>query len=265
MGGCGTLGIGLPHGDVFAAVLADVPAGTEYVALRSGFPAAPEPGASPAERDTWTQQISGLGLPDPPIVIDFSAQNDNWSKTQPVLLNAALAGHLPLILGWGLFGHTGSSTAIAKYPQCDVALAFPWLEVRKNEAYPVFTHASCDQRAPWLGAASDADESGQMNAYFRWKSRQDKPSAFDIQLWIAHPKVENPPATMPDAATAAITLRRLQHFRVQPMKTYTWQVVRDDNVLASGKITSDAAHLLTIPRITLTTARVDLLVKGERP
>ena len=62
MGGCGTLGIGLPHGDIFATILADVPAGTEYVALRRGFPAALASGASPAEQDIWTEKISGLGL-----------------------------------------------------------------------------------------------------------------------------------------------------------------------------------------------------------
>lgn len=218
MGGCGTLGIGLPHGDIFAAIFADVPAGTEYLALRRGFPAPLAPDASPAERDIWTKKISGLGLPDPPVVVDFSAPNDSWSKTQPVLLEAALAGHLPLILAWGPFGHSSFSLPIAKYPQCDVVLAYPWREIRKNSAYPVFTNASSDQRAPWLGTSSDFDESGQMNAYLRWKDQQDKPTRFSMQLWVAHPTVENPPATMPDAATADVTLRRLQHFKVQPEK-----------------------------------------------
>jgi hypothetical protein len=264
MGGCGTLGLGLPHGDIFAAVLADVPAGTEYVAFRRGFPAALAAPISEAQRDIWTEKISGFGLPDPPLVVDFSAQNDNWSKTQPVLLYAARAGHLPLVVGWGPFGHTTFSSDIAKYPQCDVALAFPWLEVRKNAAYPVFTNASSDQRAPWLGTSSDFDESGQINAYFRWKDQRDEPSRFTMQLWIAHPTVENPPTTMPDASTVDITLRRLQHFKVQLKKTYTWQMVRNGKPVASGKIIPDAARLLTFPKVTLTTTPGELSVKAEK-
>jgi len=56
----------------------------------------------------------------------------DWSKTQPALLLAARVGHLPLILGWGPFGHTAFGKYIVKYPPCDVALAFPWLEIRNR-------------------------------------------------------------------------------------------------------------------------------------
>lgn len=263
MGGCGALGICLPHGDIFAAVMVVVPAGTEYVALRRGFPAAPAAGASPAERDLWTKRISGFGLPDPPPVVDFSAPNDTWSKTQPVLLNAALAGRLPLVVGWGPFGHTAFRTPILKYPECEVAMAFPWLEIHKNAAYPVFTNASSDQRAPWLGTKSGFDESGQINAYFRWKDQQDEPSKFTMKLWIAHPTVKNPPTTMPDASTADVTLRRLQRFNVRPGKTYTWRMVRNGKQVASGKITPDAANLLNFPKLALTTTPAELSVKAE--
>ena len=236
-------------------------AGTEYVSSRmGGFPSAPAAEASPAERDAWTRCISGVGLPDPPIVVDFSAQNDNWSKTQPALLQAARAGHLPLVVSWGPFHHPTFTSPIAKFPLCDVALAYPWLEIRRNEAYPVFTNASSDQRSPWLGQASTFDESGQINAYFRWKNQNDMPSYFEIQLWLAHPVVANPPLSMPVASTADITLRRLQHFRIQSGATYAWQFVRDGNPVSSGKVTPDAANLLTIPRVTLTTAPGELSV-----
>lgn len=265
MGGCGTLGLGIPHGDVFAAILADVPAGTNYVAFRRGFPDPLGPLASAEEREIWTQKVSGLGLPDPPVIVDFSAQNDNWSKSQYVLLDAARAGHLPLVLGWGPFGHTTFSTAIVKFPQPDVALAFPWHDIRKDAAYPVFTNASSDQRCPWIGTPATFDESGQINAYFRWKDEQDEPSKFTMQLWLAHPTVNNPPAMMPDTSTVDVTLRRLQRFQVQPMKTYTWQLVRDGKPVASGKITPDTAHLLTIPQIILTTTPAELAVKVDIP
>ena len=250
MGGCGALALGLPHGDIFAAMLVVVPAGTEYAALRMGFPAALAADASPQDRDTWTQRISGVGHPDPPIVLDFSAQNDAWSKTQPELLQAAQAGRLPLVLAWGPFGHTAFRTPMEKFPEDAVALAFPWLEIRKNAAYPVFTHASSNQRPPW-GDSADFDESGQINAYFRWKSKQDKQSKFAMTLWMAHPAVDNPPPAMPDTSTTDITLRRLQSFKVTPGRTYTWKLVRGGKQEASGKASPDAANLLTIPNVTV--------------
>ncbi len=263
MGGCGALALGLPHGDIFAAMLVVVPAGTEYAALRMGFPAALASDASPLEHDSWTQRISGVGLPDPPVLLDFSAQNDAWSKTQPELLRAAQKGRLPFVLAWAPFGHSAFRTPIEKFSEDAVALAFPWLEVRKNAAYPVFTHASSNQRSPWEGS-SEFDESGQINAYFRWKNRQDKPSKFAMTLWIAHPTVDNPPATMPATATADITLRRLQSFQVTPGRTYTWKLVRGGKQEASGKASPDAANLLTIPNVTLSVIPAELSVTQEK-
>jgi pimeloyl-ACP methyl ester carboxylesterase len=264
MGGCGTLALGLPHGDIFAAIRVQVPAGTEYAAARmGGFPAAPAADATPAERATWTKTISSVSLPDPPVLVDFSAQNDNWSKTQPPLVHAAEAGHLPLVLSWGPFHHCTFTSLVAKFPICDVALAFPWFDIRKDEAYPVFTHASSDQRSPWSGDPANFDESGQINAWFRWKSESDTPARFAMQLWLAHPEVSNPPATMPDASTTDITLRRLQRFKPQPGASYTWQITRGGQSIASGKVTPDAANLLTIPRVTLTTESAELLVTAD--
>ena len=264
MGGCGTLALGMPHGEIFAAIRAQVPAGTEYVAKHmGGFPAAPAADAPQAARDAWTKCISAAGLPDPPIVVDFSAQNDNWSKTQPPLLQAARGGHLPLVLGWGMFHHTTYTSPIAKFPLCNVALAFPWLEIRKNEAYPVFTNASSDQHSPWLGDPAHCDESGQTNAYFRWKNQTDTPSSFAMQLWLAHPTVGNPPPTMPDTSTADITLRRLQHFEVRPGGTYAWRLLRGGKPAGSGSITPDAANRLTIPNVTVTTAAAELTVAPQ--
>ena len=241
MGGCGTLGIGIVHGELFAAIRATVPAGTEYAAYRTG-------GFVPAV--------------DPPVITDFSSPKDNWSKTQPALVEAVQAQHLPLMLCWGPFGHTTFSVPVALNPTGQVALAFPWLEIRKNEAYPVFTHASCDQRSPWLGAPAEFDEAGQSNAYFRWKAQQDTPSSFAMQLWLAHPEVKMP-LTMPETATADVTPRRFQQFKVQPGKSYMWSLARDGKVTASGKVQPDAAGLLTIPQLTLTTTPAELSIKPE--
>jgi hypothetical protein len=225
-----------------------------------GFAPSPAVDAPPAERDAWLLKAAGVGLPDPPVIVDFSSQQDNWAMTQPALVQAAEAGHLPLVLSWGPFGHVTFGSLIAKYPICDVALAFPWLEIRKNEAYPVFKHASCDQQCPWLNAPAEFDSTGQLNAFFRWKSRDDTSAQFAIELWIAHPAVKEPPA-MPEAAQADVTLRRLQQFKVQPGKSYVWELSRDGKLIASGRILPDAANLLTIPRVPLTTAATTVTIR----
>ncbi|MDR3402560.1 MAG: hypothetical protein P4L99_08680 [Chthoniobacter sp.] len=264
MGGCGTLGLGMPHGEIFAAIRANVPAGTGYASARmGGFAPSPAADAPPAEREAWLRRAAGAGLVDPPVIVDFSSPTDNWSITQPALVQAAQAGHLPLVLGWGPFGHTTYSSAIAKYPLCDVALAFPWLEIRRNEAYPVFTRASCDQQCPWLNAPADFDSVGQLNAWFRWKNHEDTAKQFAIELWIAHPEVKEQPSGIPATAQVDITPRRLQQFKMQAGKTYTWQASRDGKVVASGKGTPDAANLLTIPRVPVTTVATLLTIQPE--
>ncbi|HEY3901516.1 MAG TPA: hypothetical protein VGM54_23095 [Chthoniobacter sp.] len=260
MGGCGTLGLGMPHGEIFAAIRADVPAGTGYASCRmGGFAPSPGVDAPQAERDAWLLKAAGAGLPDPPVIVDFSSQQDGWSTTQPALVQAAHAGHLPLVLSWGPFGHVTFASLIAKYPICDVALAFPWLEIRKNEAYPAFTHASSNQQCPWLNAPAEYDNTGQMNALFRWKNQEDTSAKIAMELWLAHPPVKDAPK-LPDTAQTDVTLRRLQQFKVQAGKIYAWEVSHDGKVIESGKIKPDAAQLLTIPRVSVSTTAAVLTV-----
>jgi hypothetical protein len=252
MGGCGTLGLGMSHGEIFAAIRADVPAGTGYAAYRmGGFAPSPAVTAPQEERDAWLLKAAGVGMPDPPVIVDFSSQQDGWATTQPALVQAAQAGHLPLVLSWGPYGHVTFASLIAKYPICDVALAFPWLEIRKNEAYPAFTHASSDQQCPWLNAPANYDGTGQMNALFRWKNMEDTPAKISMAVWIAHPEVKDAPH-LPDTAQADVTFRRLQQFQVIPGKTYSCFITADGK--ATGyKIKPDAALLLTIPHVPLST------------
>jgi hypothetical protein len=261
MGGCGTLGLGMPHGEIFAAIRADVPAGTGYAAYRmGGFAPSPAADAPQADRDAWLLKAAGVGIPDPPVIVDFSSEQDNWAMTQPALVQAAQAGHLPLVLSWGPFGHVTFASLIAKYPICDVALAFPWLELRKNQAYPAFTHASSDQQSPWLNAPAWFDSTGQMNALFRWKVMEDTAAKFSIGIWIEHPPVKDAPH-LPDTAQADVTLRRLQQFQVQPGKTYNWFISHEGDGKSTGaKIKPDAAKLLTIPQVSLSTTPTVLSV-----
>jgi hypothetical protein len=277
MGGCGTLGIGMPNGNIFAAIRADVPAGTNYASYRfagtAGFGPIPALDAPPAEFDAWKKRAAGVGLPDPPVICDFSSQEDGWANTQPALVYAAEYGHLPFVLTWGRFGHAAFGERMFNETQCQVGLAFPWLDIKKNEAYAVFTHGSCDGICPWIRSPVEYDIHGTLNAYFRWKSVEDTPTSFKMDLWIDHPKIAGPTAsngqppgdniTMPDTATADVTPRRLQQFKVTPGASYAWQATSNGQVVASGTVTPDVANLLTLPHVPLTTEPVEVSLRAN--
>ena len=261
MGGCGALGIGMPNGDIFSAIRVTVPAGSGFASYRmGGFGPLPSVGAPTSDREAWLNRASAIA--DPPVLLDFSSQEDAWSTTQPALVNAAQGWRLPLVLCWGTFGHTTFGRDIAKAPSGEVALAFPLFEIRKNEAYPVFAHATTDDLCPWLNAPPVYDTAGQLNAYFRWKNLTDTTDCFAMQLWIDHPAIKQP-ISMPDRAMTDVTFRRLQEFQVVPGQGYSWQISRDERVLASGKVMSDRSNRLTIPHIELTVVPVEISISAE--
>ena len=156
MGGSGTLGIGMRNGDVFAAIRASIPAGIEHVSHRMYF-------LAPAIPDNVT-------FPDPPIVIDESAQNDGWSNGHERFVKAMNDRKYALFFYWGPFGHADNHLLIEKVN--DLTNSFDWLNVRKNEAYPVFTDATSNNKLPWPDDLKSA-AAGQVNAFFRWKCLSD--------------------------------------------------------------------------------------------
>ena len=85
-----------------------------------------------------------------------------------------------------------------------------------------------------------------------------------MQIWITHPEVKTPPP-MPDAATADITLRRLQQFKMEAGKSYAWQLVREGKEIASGSVNADANKLFTISKVPLTTEPADLTLRPATP
>jgi hypothetical protein len=177
------------------------------------------------------------------------------------------------VLTWGRFGHATFAERLMPDTIAQVGLVYPWLEIKKNEAYAVFTHGSCNEVPPWINAPVEYYIAGNLNAYFRWKSVEDTPTSFKMQLWIDHPKIPGPTAgagqppgpniDMPNSATADVTPRRLQQFKVAPGTTYAWTVSQDGKVLASGDVTPDLANLLTIPKVPLTLAPVELALQPK--
>ena len=236
MGGSGSLGFGVPRGNLFASILVHVPAGAVHVEQRMLFPPAELP--------------SAVKRPDPPVVVAYSGVDDGWAKDQATLIRGMHDGKYAFVDFWGRSGHDSTRQSIIS--KCDLAFSFPWLEIKRNEAYPVFTDASSDNKAPWLSPAGEGtDQPGQINAFFRWKNVVDNSAKFSMELRLLKPDEVKSTMNFPKDSTADVTLRRVQNFRVSQGQNCNWELVRDGVVAAKGIIQPDAAGLLTIKQLTI--------------
>ena len=239
MGGSGALGIGMRHGDVFAAIKANVPAGVDHVSNRMYFPPRTVP--------------PNVNLPDPPIVIDYSAPNDPWSVGRDAFVRAMNERNYALFLYWGPFGHANSDAQILKVN--DLVHSFEWLSVRKNEIYPVFTDASTDDALPWPDQLDDPNP-GQINAFFRWKVLRDTADAVELSLFLIKPSEITTRFSIPEEATADVSLRRLQKMQVSPGEMVHWSFGE-----SGGAVRTDATGLITVPGLHINPDPVTLTVR----
>jgi len=238
MGGSGTLGIGMRHGDVFAAIKANVPAGVEHVSSRMYFAPRTVP--------------NDVTLADPPIVVDYSAPNDSWSKGHENFVKAMNDRKYPLFYYWGPFGHANNHANIMKVN--DLINSFDWLNVKKNEAYPAFTSASTNDALPWPDQLGDK-KSGQVNAFFRWKNLRDTAEGCEMSLFLLKPADLKTSFTIPAESTADVSLRRLQALKVAPDEKVRWTFGA-----ASGEVQADATGCVTIPALKITAEPVTLSI-----
>jgi predicted esterase len=239
MGGSGTLGIGMRHGDVFAAIKANVPAKIEHVSNRMYFP----PRQVPVD----------VTLADPPIVIDYSAPNDTWSRGHDTFAQAMNERKYALFMYWGPFGHANNHEKIMKVN--DLINSFDWLSVKKNEAYPVFTSASTNDPLPWPDNLTDT-KPGQVNAFFRWKNIADTSDRAELSLFLIQPTELKTSFTIPKDAKADVTLRRLQRLKTGPGETVRWKFDK-----ASGVVQADSTGHVTIPALTIVAEPTTLTIE----
>jgi poly(3-hydroxybutyrate) depolymerase len=242
MGGSGTLGIGARHGDVFAAIKANVPAEVKHVSSRMYFP----PQKVPAD----------ITLPDPPIVVDYSAQNDGWSRGHDGFVKAMNERKYALFMYWGPFGHANNHENIMKVN--DLINSFDWLSVKKNESYPVFTEASTNDPLPWPNQLTDK-KAGQINAFFRWKNVRETPDTIETTLFLVKAAELKTTFTIPAEATVDVSLRRLQMLRVSPGETTRWTFGTSE-----GEVRADAAGFITIPRLKITAEPTSLSIRKAK-
>ena len=233
MGGSGSLGLGMSHGNIFAAISVDVPAYPDHALFRLG----------------------NSKHPDPPPVFNFSAQNDQWSKGQEQLLADCQRNRYAMAFAWGPFGHTSDASEFNA-----AVYEFPWLSIRKDAAYPVFTGTSTDNVYPGFQNLTAPDQQGQINGYFRWKNIADTPRNFVMELRLVAKNELHKPIDPPVLAITDVTLRRLQQFYVHPGQTYQWRLVAGGTPQQSGAMTASADGLLTITRAKITDVPGQLII-----
>jgi len=239
MGGSGALGIGMRHGDVFAAIKVNVPAGVEHVSERLFFP----PKAIPAD----------LTLPDPPICINYSAPNDKWSLGHERFTQAMNERKYPHFFYWGPFGHSNNSAKIKEVN--DLIDSFDWLQVKKNEAYPAFSNASTNSKLPWPDDLKST-EAGQINAFFRWKTLQDTAKELEMSLSLVSATDLKTKFEIPKEASADVSMRRLQNCKLKPGTSFRWSFGPTGG---EGKL--DAQGLITVPGLKITSTPVTLRIQ----
>jgi pimeloyl-ACP methyl ester carboxylesterase len=260
MGGQAAYAIGLGHGEVFAAVNANVPATVWFAASRLGF-------VDCKGDDVVKDDVSRFA--EPPVCVEWSGIDDMWSRDRDVIVRGMVRRRWPHIVLWGPFGHCGYvSEARLKN---DLVERFDWLSVKKNEAYPVFTGATCDDRLPWpfkmwkpkkawfsgwvddiesaeMEIADGAASSGQINAFFRWRNLRDDEEGFEMALYVASAEeIGTRQFAPPASARADVTVRRIQDAKLARAKKVRWTFGS-----ASGTVERDENGTLTIPSVEIT-------------
>jgi poly(3-hydroxybutyrate) depolymerase len=208
MGGSGTLGLGLARGDIFAAAYVVVPAGVEHGWHRMGFPEITK--GKTTRSEDYLARVSGVGLPDPPPLLNFSSQTDGWARGQENLIQAMHHGRHLMAFCWAPIGHTANWDATTMTAE--------------------LTHFEMDL------SLVDAKEIST-----------DKKSF-----------------TVPEKSMADVTPRRLQKFKVQPGKSYTWRLLDAGNVVQSGEVRPDSVGMLTLPRLTIMAGPRTLVLEPRR-
>ncbi|MDE0821719.1 MAG: hypothetical protein OSA95_11390 [Opitutales bacterium] len=223
MGGSGSLGIGYVRGDIFAAILVNVPAGADHALFR----------------------LRNTNYPDPPPTINTSSQTDGWSRGQENLLAYCRDNKLPMVFGWGPFGHASRPSMVNS-----AVYDFPWRKIVRNEAYPVFTNAVSDDTYPGFKGKGE-DQEGQINGYFRWKNIEDSKDHFSMELRLVRQDELGKPAKIPEQSHADVTLRRLQNFKTEEGKSYEWSMTRKGKQLQAGTQVAGKDGLLTFPKVVI--------------
>lgn len=154
-----------------------------------------------------------------------------WPE-QIAMVRALTAARHGFAFAWNDGDHFTGSQPMALITQFYPAEAFA-----RNLSYPAFANSSLDQNLG-NGDPKDGDLEGGINLGFRWEDVRDTAEAWSLRLGNELAKGE---------ITVDVTPRRCRQFQVKPNTEVRWSSSTGD----SGKVTSDAAGLVTIPKLKL--------------
>ena len=97
----------------------------------------------------------------------------------------------------------------------------------------------------WI--SSHDKKAGQINGFCRWQNVCDTPETLETMLFLVKPSEIKTRFTVPTEATADVSFRRLQKFRVSPGDVVRWTFGSSE-----GEVRADANGLTTIPRLKVT-------------
>ena len=241
MGGSGALGIAMRRGDVFSAVCVNVPAGCAHIADRLGFDGAPP-----------------QNLADPPVLVDYSAQDDAWSAGHERLYRGMRERRYAVIGYFGCFGHENNHEKIRAVN--DLFDAFDITTLRKCDPYPAFTNATTDDPIPWgEGGEILHRDAGQVNAFFRWADVREDEDSVNLTLRLLTPDECKTRVALPREATADLTLWRLSRFSVKAGESLAYEY--GDR---RGSVAADAEGRVTLPAVRVTDTPTELRVWREK-
>lgn len=265
MGGQAALALGLTHGEVFAAVNANVPATIWFPVARAGF-------VDEAGEDIAADRFVAPEA-DPAVIFDWSGSNDAWSREHDVLYRNLNRFRFAITGWWGAYGHCGNVAAARKENDL-VCKGMDFFSIRRDRAYVVFSNADCNDPLPWpekacspgregekvavlngvelaagkLERREGSPAAGQWNAWLKGSVVTDEPGRLEADVWIAT-EAEIPSAQFkrPAAAKTDVSFRRLQKFPHARGAKAKWTAGGE-----SGEIELDGNMPFTVPGVTLT-------------
>ncbi|MBA4066770.1 MAG: hypothetical protein C0501_24300 [Isosphaera sp.] len=251
MGAWGSATYALRHRERFAAVYPNRPR-TRQRGLPS-LVAQPAKGVTAFLDDGKTDYFARMDMvkfaADHPADLPFlgwcCGRRDGFASWQEQIdmVKAMAAARHGFAFAWNDGDHSSGAQPMAK-----VLKYYPPELFARSKSYPAFANSSIDQKLG-TGDPKDGDLEGGINLGFKWSDVVDEDAKWSVRL-------SNELAT--GDMTVDVTPRRCQKFKARPNAEAKWETSTGD----SGKVTADAAGLVTVPRVKLSPGKDTVLTIG---
>jgi len=256
MGGAGTVGFGLRHPELFAALEANVPLinaprskAWAYKLLGQIWQAENWPDLPDGQGNTLRGRLDDsayvLGAKvDLPFLKFVNGRRDGaigWSQI-PEFIRAMQKARQPFMCAW----HNGEHHGLRE-GEVPNFTAFDILQIRRDQCVPAFSNASTADD-PGSGDPGQGDLVGGINDDFRWEVEKDSRDELVLKLWRL-PKSGKHAGVK--EATVDVTPRRRQAFRPPAGAEVTVRNVsaEDGSVLQKLAVTVEPTGLFTAPQV----------------